>query len=143
MIAVDTNVLVHAHRRDSALHEAASNLMLSLATRGPSWAIPWPCLHEFYGVVTHPKVFAPASTVAQAWTQIHAWTSSPSVTLLSESRAHLPEIESLIVRAQSIGPAVHDARIAAICLSHGVAELITLDRDFSRFPQLRTRGILS
>jgi toxin-antitoxin system PIN domain toxin len=133
MIAVDTNVLVHAHRRDSALHEAASNLMLSLATRGPSWAIPWPCLHEFYGVVTHPKVFAPASTVEQAWTQIHAWTSSPSVTLLSESRAHLPEI----------GPAVHDARIAAICLSHGVAELITLDRDFSRFPQLRTRGILS
>jgi predicted nucleic acid-binding protein len=35
---------------------------------------------------------------------------------------------------------VHDARIAACCLSNGVTELLTLDRDFSRFPQLKTRN---
>jgi hypothetical protein len=35
------------------------------------------------------------------------------------------------------GPAVHDARVAALCLAHGVRELWTADRDFSRFPRLR------
>ena len=40
------------------------------------------------------------------------------------------------------GAAIHDARIAAICLDHGVDELWTCDRDFSRFPDLRTRNPL-
>jgi hypothetical protein len=40
------------------------------------------------------------------------------------------------------GAKVHDARIAALCLSHGVAELWTADRDFSRFPSLTTRNPL-
>jgi predicted nucleic acid-binding protein len=34
------------------------------------------------------------------------------------------------------GPLVHDARIAAVCLAHGVEEFWSVDRDFSRFPQL-------
>ena len=37
------------------------------------------------------------------------------------------------------GPAVYDARIAAICLAHGVRELWTADRDYGRFPALRDR----
>ena len=40
------------------------------------------------------------------------------------------------------GPRIHDARIAALCLHHGVSELWTADRDFSLFPQLRTRNPL-
>ena len=35
-----------------------------------------------------------------------------------------------------------DARIAACCLVNGVSELWTVDRDFSRFPALRTRNTL-
>jgi hypothetical protein len=45
-------------------------------------------------------------------------------------------------RAGLAGGAVHDARIAAICMAHGVGELWTRDRDFSRFPDLRTRDPL-
>jgi predicted nucleic acid-binding protein len=37
---------------------------------------------------------------------------------------------------------VHDARIAALCLQHGVRELWSADRDFNRFPALRTRNPL-
>jgi predicted nucleic acid-binding protein len=40
------------------------------------------------------------------------------------------------------GAQVHDARIAALCLHHGVTELWTADRDFGRFPELRTRNPL-
>lgn len=48
-----------------------------------------------------------------------------------------------IIEAASIrGAQVHDARIAALCLFHGVAELWTADRDFQRFPNLKTRNPL-
>ena len=41
------------------------------------------------------------------------------------------------------GPRVHDARVAALCLAHGVRELWTADRDFSRFPGLATSNPLA
>ena len=51
MIALDANLLVYAHRRDSAFHATAKKLLADLAVSKAAWAIPWPCLHEFYGVV--------------------------------------------------------------------------------------------
>jgi hypothetical protein len=44
MIAVDTNVLVYAHRRESRHHDGARELVRDLAERRGAWAIPWPCL---------------------------------------------------------------------------------------------------
>ena len=41
-----------------------------------------------------------------------------------------------------VGPKVHDARIAALCRFHGVRELWSADRDFSRFPDLKVRNPL-
>lgn len=40
------------------------------------------------------------------------------------------------------GPQVHDARIAALCLQHGVRELWAANRDFGRFPRLKTTNPL-
>jgi predicted nucleic acid-binding protein len=41
-----------------------------------------------------------------------------------------------------VGPRIHDARIAALCIQHGVDEIWTADRDFSRFPGIKTRNPL-
>jgi predicted nucleic acid-binding protein len=41
-----------------------------------------------------------------------------------------------------IGSAVHDARIAAVCLEHGVRLIYSLDRDFSRFAGLKVQNPL-
>ena len=63
MIAVDSNILVYAHRADSEWHAPAAAAMKSLAEgRGP-WAIPWPCVHEFLAIVTNPRVYDPPSTI--------------------------------------------------------------------------------
>jgi hypothetical protein len=72
MIAVDTNLLVYAHRRDSGWYEAAHRHVARLAEGSVPWAIPWPCLREFLAVVTHPRIFAPPSTLAQAIAQVEA-----------------------------------------------------------------------
>src|ERR1700722_13981852 len=87
VIAVDTNILVHAHRRDSPFHPAAAARIRELAEGRAPWALPWPCLHEFYSLVTHPRVFPPPSTGAEAVSQVGAWLESPSVVLMSEGPA--------------------------------------------------------
>lgn len=137
MIAVDTNVLVYAHRRDSAWHAAASARLRELAEGRSSWAIPWPCLHEFLAIVTHPRVYVPPTPLPAALDQVEAWLESPSLTLLGESAGHLPRLRALLVAGRVAGGQVHDARVAALCLESGVRELWSADRDFGRFPELR------
>jgi predicted nucleic acid-binding protein len=68
MIAVDTNLLVSAHRKDSPFHAAARGSIASLAEGRATWAIPWPCIHEFYSIATHPRVYSPPSTPDEAIT---------------------------------------------------------------------------
>ncbi len=137
MIAVDTNILVYAHRMDSIFQTAAHTCLTRLINSRSAWAIPWPCMHEFFGVATHPRVFNPPTPPSLAFEQIEAWLKSPTLVLLAESPAHWPQLKTLLQRGKTTGPAVHDARIAALCLQHGVAELWSADRDFSRFPALK------
>ena len=143
MIAVDTSILVYAHRPDSPFHSPAAAAVRALAEGSTTWALPWPCLHEFYGVVTHPRIYPSPTPPAVALDQIAAWTESPTVRLLAESPLHLHTLSRLVGPAGLIGAAVHDAKIAAVCLDHGVRALLTMDRDFSRFPALTTRSLLA
>ena len=142
MIAVDTNVLVYAHRRDSPFHDAAAASVRELAEHRSPWGLPWPCVHEFFSVVTHPRVYDPPSTTDQAIDQVGAWLESPSAVVISEGGTYWNELSQLLLDGKIAGPLVHDARIAALCLSQGVRELWSADRDFSRFPRLRTRNPL-
>jgi uncharacterized protein len=136
LIAVDTNILIYAHREDSAFHKASVGRIAELAEGIAAWAIPWPCVHEFLAIVTHPRIFSPPSTLEQALDQIEAWLASPSVTLLAESTTHWATLRALLIAGRVVGPQVHDGRVAALCRQHGVRELWTADRDFSRFPGL-------
>lgn len=142
MIAVDTNVLVYAHRQDAPFHSAATSAIRQLAESPAPWALPWPCLHEFYSVVTHPRIYDPPSSPDQAVGQIQAWLESPSAVPLSEGDTYWAVLAPLLAQAKIAGSLVHDARIAALCLSHGVRELWRSDRDFSRFPQLKSANPL-
>jgi toxin-antitoxin system PIN domain toxin len=137
MIAVDTNVLVHAHRSDSPWHEPAFECVRSLAESRSAWAIPWPCIHEFLAIVTHPRIYNPPTRGNRARKQVEAWLKSPSLVLLSETPQFWDGYAELLRKSRVDGPRVHDARVAALCLHHGVRELLTADRDLSRFPELR------
>lgn len=143
MIAIDTNVLVYAHRLDADFHVRAAACVRNAAEGRARWAIPWPCLHEFLAVVTHPRIYGPPSTLEQALDQVDAWLASPTLVVLSEPPGHWASLAGLLRHARGVGPIVHDARVAAICIAHGIDELWTLDRDFGRFPGLRTRNPLT
>ena len=142
MIAVDTNILVYAHRKDSEFHEEAVTCMTKLAEGAQPWGIPVSCLHEFLSVVTNPKVFAPASTTDQALAQVDAWLASPQASVLHSGLQHVAVLFDLSRKAKLKGGQFHDARIAAICLENAVAVLWTADRDFGRFKALKTSNPL-
>ncbi|HSN73111.1 MAG TPA: hypothetical protein VLT59_16465, partial [Steroidobacteraceae bacterium] len=84
MIAADTNILVYAHRADSAWHQPARDCIKQLAEGRVSWGIPWPCVHEFLAIVTHPRIYDPPSSLEQALEQIDAWLASPVAFLMAE-----------------------------------------------------------
>jgi toxin-antitoxin system PIN domain toxin len=142
MIAVDTNILVHAHREDAEFHLTALAQVRQAADGSRPWAIPWPCVHEFIAVVTHEKIFKPASPLPAALAFLESLFGSPTLHLLSESPGYFEKLRELAQAANIKGARIHDARIAALCLHHGVQELWTADRDFSFFPQLATRNPL-
>jgi toxin-antitoxin system PIN domain toxin len=142
VIAVDTNLLVYAHREDSPWHDRAYARVAELAEGRGAWAIPWPCLHEFLAIATHPRIYQPPTPLAQAIEQIDAWLEAPSLTVLSEADGYWPELCAVLQAGRVTGPRVHDARVAALCRLHGVRELWTADRDFSRFPGLVLRNPL-
>ena len=138
MIAVDTNVLVYAHREDSPHHHAARNALRDLARGHAARAVPWPCVHEFLAVVTHPRIYVPPTPMPAALAAVDAIAALPAVRLLGETTVHLDVLQRLLSGGGVTGPRVHDARIASICIAHGVSELWSADRDFSWFPELRT-----
>jgi len=136
MRAVDTNILIYAHITPSRHHEKAQSILRELCESPWPWAIPWPCIYEFLRVVTHPRVYHPPSPPEAALADLRQILASPSLELLSETPRHHDLMEALIRGTGVKGNLIHDAHIAALCLEHGVRELITGDRDFSRFPAL-------
>jgi toxin-antitoxin system PIN domain toxin len=142
MIAIDTNILVYAHREDTPWHRDAFKCIKSLAEGLKPWAIPWPCIHEFLAIVTHPRIFDPPTPLDTALKQVQAWLESPSLVLLAETEMHWSVLKKFVKRGKIHGPMVHDARVAALCIEHGVKELWSADRDFSRFKDLTVKNPL-
>lgn len=132
MIAVDSNLLVYAHREDSSWHEEAFKKIKELSESGRPWCIPWACIHEFLAIITHPKIFKPPTPLHIALSQVEAWLESPDLVLLAESDDYWQTLRPLVSKAKLTGPNIHDVRIAAICIQNGVGTLWSADRDFSR-----------
>ena len=83
-------------------------------------------MHEFLAIVTHPRIYAPPTPLVRALDQVDAWLESPTLALLAESAAHRPTLRALAASGRVTGP-------LALCRQHGVRELWSADRDFTRF----------
>lgn len=137
MIAVDTNVLIYAHRRECPLHERALRRISDIAESDAPWGLPVFCLAEFVRVVTHLRVFSPPSALAAALEFLDQLLHSPSVRVLLPTAGYPFAFQEACTSAAVRGNLAFDAQIAALCHEHGVDQLLTADRDFARFPALR------
>lgn len=139
MIALDTNILVYARRRESVHHVAARKLLTGLAEGDEPWALPWPCVYEYLRVVTHPRIFDPPTALRQALDDLESLLDSPALTMIGEGPGHASHLRRAIESGGASGNLVHDAHIAALIQEHGVRELLTTDKDFARFKGLTSR----
>jgi toxin-antitoxin system PIN domain toxin len=143
VIAVDTNVLVYAHREELPRHAAARRALVALAEGRSRWALPVFCLGEFLRVSTHPRLFDPPFTAPEAAEALERVLASPSLTVIGPGSDYPSLLLEAVREAKAIGNLVFDAQIVALCREAGVSELLTEDRDFDRFPRFRTRRLES
>jgi toxin-antitoxin system PIN domain toxin len=141
MIAVDTNVLVYAHREELRKHTSARDALVQLAEGRAAWAIPVFCLGEFLRVITHRRVFDPPHTTREATAALSRLLASPTLNVLSPG----PEFPKLLLEAvreaDASGNLVFDAQVVAVCREAGAAALLTEDRDFDRFRNFPVRRL--
>jgi hypothetical protein len=136
MKGVDTNILVYAHRAESAEHQDALSLLSELATGNDLWAIAWPSFYEFVRVVTHTQIFTPPSKLEKALAFLESLVASPTLRLLGHGPGHWDWMKQLMEQADARGNLAFDAQIAALFIEHGVSQIITKDGDFRRFREL-------
>lgn len=141
MIAVDTNILVHAHNADSPDHRRCRDALESLIEQPETWTVCWGIVYEFIRVTTHPRVLNNPLSLDKACRYMQQLVSLPNCDVVTETRAHAETLS--VCRAESprvAGNGVHDFHYAVIMREHGIEEVLTLDRDFRAFPWIAVRA---
>lgn len=105
------------------------------------WGLPVFCIGEFVRVVTHARVMDPPSTLDDAWAALEGLLQSPTLRVLNPGSQYPPLFHDALKAADARGNLAFDAQIAAVCRERGASRLLTLDRDFARFPDLRVVGL--
>ncbi len=136
MNAIDTNILVYAHRLDNPWHQKARHFLESAFIEAQNFAIPYHCLVEFFGIVTNARIFKIPTTSDEALSQCANLLAAPGISILTESLDGFAILVDTLTQSHVTGSQVHDARVAAVCIENGVKVIYTLDRDFSRFAPL-------
>ena len=138
LIAVDANLLVYAFDGGSVRHREALDILRRLAEGPRPWALPWPSATEFVSAVTAPDYPRPHS-VAAALGFLRLLLTSPSLRCLRPTEDTMAVWRDVLEDSAVRGRRVHDAHIFALCLEHGVRELLTADKGFRRFRGLKVR----
>ena len=136
MIAIDTNLLVYAHRRRTPQHQRARKALDAVAAGAVGWGVAAAVLPEFWSVVTHPAAEGRPSTPAQATAFVRA---------LTDAGAHVwlpgPGFGQRLLQVAAdmdvSGPRIFDLQIALTAFEGGATELWTHDAAFISVPGLR------
>ena len=135
---MDVNVLVYAAREAAPEHAAYREWLTSTIARDEPFGLSELVLSGFVRVVTHPRVFDPPVSVAEALRFADALRAQPNAVIVTPGARHWGIFSRLCTNSGAKGNLVADAYLAALAIESG-SEWITSDRDFSRFPGLRWR----
>jgi len=138
VILPDVNVLVNAFRADTADHAFCRKWLERLVNEESRYAMAPQVLSGVIRVVTHPRVFAKPSGLAETLQFTTLLLEQPECVVIQPGQQHWSIFCRLCKEADTKGNLVPDAWFAALAIESG-CEWITLDRDYARFPGLRWR----
>lgn len=137
MILVDANLLVYAHVRDMRHHQKALAWLDRQLNELPRVGLPWDSLLAFVRLVSNPRIFEKPTSLSEAWRQVEAWLSVPSVWIPLPTEKHQEVLGRLLVKeAGSRSSIVMDVHLAALAIEYGLT-LCSADGDFARFSEIR------
>jgi toxin-antitoxin system PIN domain toxin len=139
VILVDANVLLHAYQPRSELHPRCRAWVEEAFSGDEPVCLAWVTVLAFVRISTNPRIFEQPLLPAEAAATVASWLERPSVSVLEAGERCWEIFRHLLVEAQASGPLVMDAFLAALALENG-ATLVTTDRDFTRFPNLKLRN---
>ena len=91
-------------------------------------------------IVTHPKIYKAPTPLERALQALEELNACPTLEFIGEPDGYIDSLAEIALAARVQGGGIQDARIAAICRFHGVRELWSADRDFSRFAAVKVRN---
>lgn len=141
MIAIDTNMLIYAHRAATPEHVRAKAALSAASAATGGWGIPLPSVAEFLCVVTHPASSGRPSTPAEAAAFLAALREA-GARILAPGPGFADRQLQLAVDLAVAGGRVFDLQIALCALDGGATELWTHDARFIKVPGLRLRDPL-
>lgn len=136
MILPDVNLLVHAHNRDSPVHEAARRWWDGCLMGTEGVGLAWIVILGFIRITTHPRVLLRPLPVGEVLDRIESWLRLPHVHVPQPSNRHFPGLRENLERIGTAGNMTTDAHLATLAVQRGYV-LYTTDTDFMRFPSLR------
>lgn len=136
VIFVDTNVLLRYTQTGHPHHQIALESLRLLKAGGHDLAFPVQVAYEFWVVATRP--------VAQNGLELSVQRTADELeqfqTLCSvyyDDKAVFDSWRDLVTRYAVQGKPVHDARLVAAMLRHGVTHLVTFNApDFARYAEI-------
>lgn len=136
MIALDTNVLIYAHRAGTEQHDEAIRIIEEAIDRPNKWGIAVQCIAEFWGVVTHPSCRGGASSPAEASAFLENLLVDGRGILWHPTPGFGARLLKRAVEMKVSGPRIFDLQIAMTAHENGAREVWTHDASFIRIPGL-------
>jgi len=137
VIVIDANILLYAHDSADPRHAPAARWLEATIGGAEAVGLALTTMLAFIRITTDPRVYAIPIAATDAIELVESWLRRANVHLIGPTDAHWRTLAALAVAGQSRGPVMMDAHLAALTMGHG-ATLATSDRDFARFPGLRT-----
>ena len=136
VIAIDTNLLVYAHRRGTVEHAAARAAMEQAAESPKGWGIALPAVSEFWSVVTHARCMPRPSTGDEARAFLDALIASGGGQVWVPGPGFWERLLRMAAALKVNGPRIFDLQIALMAFEGGASELWSHDTAFVSVPGL-------
>ncbi len=142
MIAVDTNLLVYAHRAGVREHRAAQAALERASRDRRGWGTAVACVAEFWSVVTHPRASGRPSRPGEARSFFDSLVDEGGLALWSPGPGFAGRLLQMATDMEVSGARIFDLQIALTAFDNGATELWSHDPDFASLPGLVLRNPL-
>jgi predicted nucleic acid-binding protein len=139
VIALDTNLLVYAHRGGMAANAGAQRAIEDACASPRGCGVAVHSLAEFWCVVTHGSMEGGPSPVAEASRFLRMLEDDGGVQVFMPGPGFGVRLVQTAVDLGVSGPRIFDLQIALCALDGGASEIWTADDRFVKVPGLRVR----